>query len=330
MLLEKSARKKYVALLSVCSNTLLVIAKLIVGFFVGSVSILAEALHSGVDLCASFIALFAVRNSDRAPDAEHQFGHGKIENISGAIEALLIFLAGIWIIAEAIRKLLSKTPIETELLGWGIAVMCVSAVLNLVVALLLFKVGKETDSVALQADGWHLMTDVYTSLGVMISLVVIKIAEFFIHNVSLHWLDPATAIIVALFILRTAWQLTVKSAQDLLDASLPDEEVNWIKELLLRYVPTVKGFHHLRTRKAGFVRYIEFHLIVDEKMTVKDSHKLTDIIAFAIKEHFRGANVIIHVEPCDGYCKPSCLAGCLCPETGRKPIIEEENKMPKK
>jgi cation diffusion facilitator family transporter len=323
MLSDVQKKKRFVATLSVCSNSILVVAKFGIGLLIGSVSVMAEALHSGMDLVASFIALFAVRNSDKAPDQQHQFGHGKIENISGAVEALLIFIAGIWMIVEALKKLFFAAPqIETLTLNWGIAVMCLSCLLNFIVATLLFKVGKATDSVALIADGWHLMTDVYTSAGVMISLTIITLGEKIVPSLSLHWLDPITAIAVALLILRTSWKLTLKSAKDLMDTSLPDDEINWVKGLMLQYVPTVRGFHGLRTRKAGLTRYIEFHLIVNEQMTVKDSHKLTDYISTAIKNHLPGSRVTIHIEPCDGYCKPSCLAGCLCPEAGRKAIIE--------
>ena len=154
-------RKSSVALLSVASNTILVLLKLTVGIIIGSVSVISEAIHSSVDLLAAMIALFAVRTSGKPADAEHPFGHGKVENMSGTVEALLIFLAAGWIIFEAVKKLKNPEPLEE--VGWGVAVMIVASAANILVSRALFKVGKETDSVALQADAWHLRTDVYTS-----------------------------------------------------------------------------------------------------------------------------------------------------------------------
>ena len=164
-------RKLRVALLSVVSNITLVLLKLVTGLASGSVSILSEAVHSGSDLLASLIAFFSVKTASQPADSKHPFGHGKIENISGTVEALLIFLAAAWIIWEAIDKLVHPQPIET--LGWGIGVMLASTLVNIAVSEMLFTVGRETDSVALEADAWHLRTDVYTSAGVMVSLALI-------------------------------------------------------------------------------------------------------------------------------------------------------------
>ena len=146
--------------------------------------------------------------------------------------------------------------------------MLVSAVVNIFVSRRLFKVGKETDSVALQADAWHLRTDVYTSLGVMMGLLVIWVAGLVRPELDLFWLDPAVAIFVALLILKTAWDLTRESARDLLDVSLPETDVDWIKAFVLNTWPQVHSFHNLRTRKAGPNRFIDFHLVVDDQMSV--------------------------------------------------------------
>ena len=163
--MSEQREKSRVAALSVISNTVLVLFKAIVGILIGSVSVLSEAIHSGMDLVAALIAFFAVRIAGMAADEDHPFGHTKVENISAAIEALLIFAAAVWIISEAIQRLINPRPIET--VGWGVGIMLISTIANLIVSRLLFKVGKETDSAALLADGWHLRTDVYTSVGVM-------------------------------------------------------------------------------------------------------------------------------------------------------------------
>lgn len=307
--MDSTARKSNVALLSVISNSTLVIMKLAIGLMIGSVSVISEAIHSGVDLLAAMIALFAVRTSEQPADREHQFGHGKIENISGTVEALLIFLAAGWIIWEAVHKLLHPKPLES--VGWGVGVMLVSALANMFVSHMLFKVGRQTDSVALQADAWHLRTDVYTSAGVMSGLALIWLAEVAFPGRHFHWIDPVAAILVALLIVKAAYELTIQSGRDLLDVSLPDDEEQWICDYL-EQTSSVKGFHHLCTRKAGSERFIEFHLLVDPNMSVEESHRITDEITQGIRDQYKGSAVTIHIEPCDGNCTPACPQSREC------------------
>lgn len=316
--MDQQKRKTGVALLAVASNTSLVVLKLIVGLLTGSVSVISEAVHSGVDLIAAVIAWFAVRTSGQPADEEHPFGHGKFENISGAIEALLIFVAAGWIIYEAIKKLIH--PEQVESLGLGVIVMLVSAVVNVIVSQMLFKVGRETDSVALQADAWHLRTDVYTSAGVMAALAVVWLGHRFTPPIELHWIDPVAAILVALMIVRAAYHLTRESARDLLDVSLPRDEEDWIRGRITRWSPTVRGFHRLRTRKSGAHRFIQFHLLVDGEMSVDESHRVHDEVVAAIKDHYPGSNIVIHMEPCSKPCQPACLHDCLLSEKERKSV----------
>jgi len=315
LIVDADHRKRQVALLSVISNTTLVVLKLAVGLAIGAVSVISEAIHSGVDLIAAGIAWYSVRTSGIPADREHPFGHGKIENISGTVEAILIFLAAGWIMYEAAQKIISPEPLEMA--AWGIAVMLLSAVVNTFVSRKLFRVGKETDSVALIADGWHLRTDVYTSAGVMAALAVIWTADLLAPEVDLHWVDPAAAIGVALLIIKAAWDLTRQSARDLLDVQLPGEEIARIESLILKRRPVVKGYHQLRTRKSGHFRFVEVHIKVDSGMTVEASHRITQEFAREIRERFPGASVTTHVEPCDGSCGPRCLEGCLLTEGER-------------
>ncbi len=309
--MNQEERKVRVAALSVCSNATLVALKLVVGVAIGSVSVVSEAVHSGVDLLAAVIALFSVKTASLPADRRHPFGHGKFENVSGTVEALLIFAAAAWIIYEAGKKLLHPAPLEAPL--WGVAVMLVSTAVNGIVSRRLFQVGRETDSIALQADAWHLRTDVYTSAAVMASLAAIWIAGPFFPGRDLSWLDPVAALAVAFLILRAAYDLTLRSARDLLDVRLPEEEVDWIRRAILEDFPAVHGLHDLRTRKAGPHRFIEFHLKVDPAMTVADSHAITKRCKQRIAERFPDATVTIHVEPCDHRCADKCLAGCLLP-----------------
>jgi cation diffusion facilitator family transporter len=313
--MDVQKQKTRVALLSVISNTALVLMKLVVGIMINSVSVISEAIHSGMDLVAAIIAWFSVRTSSKPADDDHPFGHGKIENVSGTVEALLIFLAAGWIIYEAIKKFIHPEPIETAF--WGVGVMLISAVTNVIVSQKLFKVGRETDSVALLADAWHLRTDVYTSVGVMAGLALIWLGQWILPGYDLNWLDPVCAIAVALLIIKAAYDLTVQSARDLLDANLPEEEQAWIRNLIEENRGTVRGYHYLRARKAGHFRFVEFHIQVDPKMTVESSHHLAQRLSRAIKEHLANSTVTIHIEPCTGDCAYKCLAGCLLTESER-------------
>ncbi|HAV10536.1 MAG TPA: cation transporter [Dehalococcoidia bacterium] len=316
--------KRRAAALSVTSNGILVILKMSIGLIIGSISVLSEAIHSAMDLIAAVIALIAIRISGKEADKDHPFGHAKVESISAAIEALLIFAAAIWIIIAATHKLLSPQPLET--VGWGVAVMCFSSIANLLISRMLFSVGTKTESPALIADAWHLRTDVYTSGGVMAGLGLIWIAGFIFPNANLNWIDPIAAILVALLILKTAYQLTAHAVKDLIDTSTPPEEKIWIEDYMKKLYPTVRSFHRLRTRKAGSNRFIDFHMVVDEDMTVHESHDIAEQITKDFRMHFTNADITLHIEPCDGVCKYSCISGCLLSENERKRVRQSKTK----
>ncbi len=319
-----NSQKSSVAKLSVISNSILVVMKLAVGLMIGSVSVISEAIHSSVDLLAAIVALFSVRTSDKPADHGHPFGHGKVENISGTVEALLIFLAAGWIIAEAAKKLLQPEPLEE--VGWGIVVMLFASLVNIIVSQKLFQVGKETDSVALQADAWHLRTDVYTSAGVLVGLSIIWAGGMVVPNIDLRFIDPIVAIVVALMIIRAAFKLTVESARDLLDVSLPPDEEAHIRKHISSFSPAVRAFHRFRTRKSGSYRFVEFHMLVDAEMSVDESHRITDMLTFSIREHYPNSTVTIHIEPCSGECTTKCSGDCLLNEQDRK-AIRANNKI---
>jgi cation diffusion facilitator family transporter len=317
-----NARKTAAAALSVLSNAILIVLKVIVGLLIGSVSVISEAAHSGVDLVASVVALVAVRGSGKPADARHPFGHGKLENISAAVEAALIFVAAGWIVWEAVHKMAHLSEIESP--NWGVVVMFVSVAANMLVSGLLFKVGRQTESAALQADAWHLRTDVWTSAGVMIAMGLIWLGNVLLpnHGHWLHLIDPLAAIVVAAMIVKAAWHLTVQSAEDLMDAALPADEQQWIAAALAEFVPSIHGFHSLRSRRSGSVRFIDFHIFVDGRMTVADSHRLAHQCGERIKQHLEGASVMVHVEPCVGQCNGRCRPGCLLPVEQRQAIAD--------
>jgi cation diffusion facilitator family transporter len=278
--------KVSIARLSILSNTLLIIMKLAVGIISGSVSILSEAIHSSMDLIAAIIAFFSVRVSDNPPDSRHPYGHGKIENISGVIESLLIFIAAIWIIVEAIKKLLGA-KIELDSIALGSIVMFVSAVVNTYVSRRLYKVARETNSVALEADALHLKTDVYTSLGVAIGLGLIIVT-------GINWLDPVIAILVALFIVREAYFLMVKAFTPLLDTAWSVSEIDTLEK---RLKDLEVSYHDLRTRVAGNYRFIDLHIQIPEDVSVGSAHKYCDKIENELTSVYQNLTVTIHVEP---------------------------------
>ena len=286
--MTQTNKKVKVATLSVVSNTTLIVLKVIAGILSGSVSIISEAIHSAMDLVAAIIAFFSVRVSTKPADDDHPYGHGKIENVSGVIEGVLIFVAAFLIIIEAIKKL--SHPIEIDETGVAVAVMLFAALVNTLVSRILYKVAKEEDSIALEADALHLKTDVYTSLGVGLGLILIKITGIAI-------LDPIVALAVALLIIKEAWELCNNAFHPLLDARLAEEEECKIKEVLNRYQHEIVDFHQLRTRKAGNMRHIDFHLTVNENLSVRESHDLSERIEQDIENVLRNSNVHIHIEP---------------------------------
>lgn len=296
------------AKLSVFSNAALALCKLVAGIAIGSVSVISEAAHSLIDLLASFIALFAVKKSSRPADKDHPYGHEKYENVSGVIEALLIFGAAVYIIYEAVSRLIHPRAIEMPAVG--LLVMFVSCAVNFFISEKLFYAAEKTGSVALEADGWHLRTDVYTSFGVMLALLAITAAEFFFPGADIYRLDSAAALIVAAMILKAAYSMTAKSARDLFDKSLSDEEVALVEDII-RADKNISGYHDLKTRKAGNKRFIEFHILVKPAMSVYESHEITRKFDYQISERLSNAHVIIHVEPCDSTCTPKCRSGCL-------------------
>ena len=280
-------RKSRAALLAICCNIILVTLKLIVGILSGAVSIVAEAAHSFVDLLAAFLAYFAVKKSAVAPDAVHNYGHGKVENLSAAVESVLIVLVAIWIVIEAVHKIMTGgTP---DYLLYGIICMAVSVLSNIIVSRHLYKVAKETISPALKADALHNEADIWTSGGVLIGLALIKITGWAI-------LDPIIAIAMALIIFREGLKLTRANVSDLIDANIPEDE-EAIKKLVARHAQIV-SIHKLRTRRSGGNKYLDMHMVFDGQSTLREVHDMCHHIEKNIKDELGAYDVVIHCEPC--------------------------------
>ena len=285
--MAKTRAKTRAAAISVVSNVLLVLAKGAVGFLTGSVSILAEASHSAVDLLAAIIAYFAVRIAGQPPDESHAFGHGKYENVSGTVEAVLIIAVAVYIAHEAVAKIVHGTGIGH--LDVGIGIMLVSAVVNWFVSGRLFKVARETDSIALEADGHHLRLDVYTSLGVLVGLTVVSLTGIVL-------IDRLLGVGLAIWIGWIGLSLAARTLGPLLDSQLPLEEVERIVSIL-RSDRKVLGYHKLRTRKSGMERHVDVHLMVPSDMGLSEAHALAENIEDKIRAEFDNVFVLTHVEP---------------------------------
>lgn len=287
------SQKQMAATLSITSNAILVLGKLIIGLLINSISVISEAIHSGIDLMAAIIAFFAVKESNKPPDRQHPFGHGKAEGISGAFEGILIFIAIALIVSEAIKKLFhGAEPIKVD---WGLAIMGVSAGLNIFVSRRLFKVAKKADSLALEADALHLSTDVITSMGVFFGLLLIKLTDW-------HWLDPLIALGVAIVIGKAAYNITKKAVKDLMDENLSDSELAMIEKVLKEHQPHFVGFHDLRSRKSGNTREIDLHLVQCRHIKLQDAHAVCDHLEDELRKRLPRIHITIHVEPCEEDC----------------------------
>ncbi|MFP3868268.1 MAG: cation diffusion facilitator family transporter [Desulfobacteraceae bacterium] len=291
------------ALISIISNLTLTTGKAGVAVISGSTAILSEALHSSLDLLASLMAWLALKFSASPPDREHPYGHGKFENLSGFLEGLLIFGVAAGIFYQAGHRLLHPVPVRFLTIAMGI--MGLSAGLNLIIATYLYKAARRFDSVALEADAAHLLTDVYTSVGVLIGLVGYYLSGH-------HLFDTIPALLVGLVILYTAFKITWKSLAGLIDTRLPEIEEGEIRSLVQSFSPVLE-LTQLKSRKSGPTRHLDLNLLICGRESLTKIHSLCDEIEDKIKARFPRAEVQIHPEPCisgENHCKSET---CICP-----------------
>ncbi|MFC1899375.1 cation diffusion facilitator family transporter [Chloroflexota bacterium] len=292
--------RKSVTGLALAVVIILVTLKIIVTTLTGSISILAQAADSFLDLFAILITFVAVIVAVRPPDEDHPFGHGKVENIAAVIQALLIFTAGGLIIYSAIRRIISGTVIEmTEA---GIGVMLFSMIASVFLSRHLHQVARDTDSLAIEASARNINADIYSAAGVLIGLVVIRFTEFNI-------LDPIIAIIVSLLILKAGYEVSRKAIEGLIDVRLPEVEEETIRLCIMEHYSEVVSFHRLRTRKSGNQRFIYLHLVMPKHASVVEAHSMCDHLEEDLEERLNNTNVTIHIEPCSIECT-MCRVTC--------------------
>lgn len=254
----------------------------------GSVGLLSDAAESVVNLVAAVIALVALTVAARPPDAEHHYGHGKAEYFSAAIEGLMIFVAAAVILVTAVQRLLN--PVELESLGIGLAISLVATAINGAVGLLLIRVGRQHRSATLTADGKHLMTDVWTSAGVLVGVLLVAITGWL-------QLDAIVAIAVALNILVTGAKLVRSSTSALLDAAMTEDEHSVVTAVLDRHRTDDVDFHGLQTRVSGRNRFVSVHVLVPGAWTVQQAHDLLEVVEDDLRAALEDLQVTTHVEP---------------------------------
>lgn len=278
--------KKKVALISVGAAIFITVGKLIVGLLTGSLGILSEALHSALDFVAAVITYFAVKISDKPADENHQFGHGKYENLSAFIETILLFVTCFWIIYEAISRLVSgNTHIEVSI--WSYVVVIASIIIDYSRSRELMRVAKKYNSQALEADALHFSTNIWSSSVVLLGLICAQFGFFLADSIA--------ALIVAAIVIFIAYKLGKRSIDVLLDKT--SEETYSIVENILKNIPDVLKFHNLRIRTSGAYTFVEVNIHVDSKISIEKAHEISHLVENAICKKIDKCEVHVHEEP---------------------------------
>lgn len=285
--------KSGAALLSIISNSVLIVLKLVAGLLTGSIAILTEAIHSGIDLLASLVAFVSVRKADQPADEDHPYGHEKAENIAAGAEAMLILLGAAIILTEAVRRLFNGSEIDQVVIG--IVVIGFSVVANLFVSTYLFRRARELDSPALEGDAAHLRADALTSIAVLVGLVLVEVTGY-------SSFDSIAALTVAFVIVATGVRLGLRSGRELMDEAPPADELDRIERAIAAVRPEqMAGYHKLRARRAGSRRHIDMHVQFRSGTSLEDAHRLAHELRDAITAEISNADVLIHVEPQDSF-----------------------------
>lgn len=274
--------------LPLASNGSLIVVKFVVWLITGSVGVLSEAIHSMSDLIVTVVQVVAVRVASRPADSDHAYGHGKIENLSAALQG--VFIAGIagFVVYEAINRL--QNGLHLAHIDFGIGVMLVSALINLAVSMRTFAAAEREDSPALHAQATELRADVITAVGIAIGLVLIRMTHLWI-------IDPIIALVVAGLILKSAYEVGMRAVYELTDVRLPARQEALIRSIIDHHRDLFVGYHKLRTRRSGAGEFIDFHLQMPSATPLKRAHDLSDQIVVDIKRQLPKAHVLIHLEP---------------------------------
>lgn len=286
--------KQAAALSSLVAAIGLTAFKVVVGLATGSLGILAEAAHSGLDLIAAAITLVAVRISGRPADSTHLYGHGKVENLSALAETLLLLGTCVWIVWEAMRRLLYHR-VEVEVTIWSFVVMATSIVIDFSRSRMLSRAAKKYNSQALEADALHFQTDIWSSGVVILGLIGVKASDWFPSLAVLKQADAVAALGVSMVVVWVSWQLGLRTVDALVDKA-PEGMEERIQSTV-EAIPGVRDCHAIRLRYSGPVLFIDLHVLVDGNQTLFAAHALTETIETAIQQLVPGADVTVHPEP---------------------------------
>lgn len=298
----KSTDTKKVSRICLVAVGALLAMKIIAGMLTGSVGIMADAIHSAIDLSGVIIGFIGIRIAAMPPDERHAFGHGRAEDIAGAVISGLIFVAAGIIAYQAGQRLITGESLR--LVDAGIYITIIAISVNVVTARYAARVARENDSTALEATANDMMADVYSSVAVLAGLLIVRIT-------SIEMADPVAGLVVVGFIGKNAYFSMRRSLNKLMDTRLPTTEVRLIESCLtvLKEEGKIQDYHKLRTRKAGNQRYMDVHVVVPRESSVREAHELSDRCERAIEKKLGNASVTVHIEPCDGKCE-NCPASC--------------------
>lgn len=276
------------ALLAISVSIILVILKVVIGIITNSISIISDALHSFMDILASSITLAAMYFAAQPPDKCHNYGHGRYEDLAAVLQSILIFIFSITIIFQGLSRIFTQNYLNETVPG--IIVMSLSITLHSITVLTMLKYAKKEESIALKANALHLLADVLTSIGVIIGLIVI-------HFTGVKIIDPIVGIIVALVIIKTGYDIGKESIGQLLDTSLSKEELNIVIDKIHQFIPPILSYHHLRTRRVGNHRYIDFHILFPDDFTLHKAHSIASNLEMELQKSIPNLKTTIHLEP---------------------------------
>lgn len=292
----KMTLQKKATIISSTTAFFLIIIKLTVGFMTGTVVIIASAIDSALDFLVSLFNSYAITKSQKPMDAEYNYGRGKIEGVASMVEGVIIIASGIFIIYAAVQKFIHEEP--TTQLGLSLAVMGVSIAATSALVIFLNSVYKKTKNLIIKSDALHYKSDLYTNLGIIVSLVLIYFSNW-------HFIDPVVSIAIAIYIIYSAIGIVKEGVEMLLDKALEHETVEKIKEILQNHIDSkeciISGYHELKTRKSGSVNFVDVHIVFNDKTMLKESHELAD----QIEEQIIGIHpneswiITIHQDPYD-------------------------------
>ncbi|MGA6992706.1 MAG: cation diffusion facilitator family transporter [Candidatus Deferrimicrobiaceae bacterium] len=290
---EVDRKRIQTARFSVGSAASLAVTKLFVGIASGSLGVLSSAFDNLADILMSGVNYLSIKKSMEPADYSHPYGHGKVETLGTIFMSMVVALTGAWIVREGIHRL--RAGIIPRSVDTGMVVMALSVAASWYIAERIRKAGEETGSTALKADSLHFRTDVYSSGGILVSLLAYRVTGW-------KWLDPGVAMIVGGYIVFAAVPIFREAMGDLLDRSLPVETVEEIQRIIDSHKPLVVDYHKLRTRRSGSEKHVDFHLVVCRQFLLQDAHRVADHLEMELSQALGNTHVVTHIDPCDIEC----------------------------